>query len=145
MWTEPDDGAIRDLLGEIRTIAVVGLSPDPLRPSNGVYRYLRSATGYELYPVNPMIDELDGRPVYPDVSALPVVPDMVDVFRRHDQLRPVVQGAIAVGAKSVWLQQGLWDEELARDAEAAGLRVVMDRCLKVEHARLIGPARRGWG
>lgn len=137
MWTEPDDDALRELLTDTRTVAVVGVSPDPLRPSNGVYRYLSSSTGYELYPVNPMIETLDGRPAYPDLAALPVVPDMVDVFRRQDQLRGVLDQAIAVGAKSIWLQQGLWDEQLARDAEAAGMRVVMDRCLKVEHARLV--------
>jgi uncharacterized protein len=136
MWTEPDDDALRDLLRDTRTVAVVGVSPDPLRPSNGVYRYLSSATDYELYPVNPMIDRLDGLPAYPDLAALPIVPDMVDVFRRQDQLCGVLDQAIAVGAKSIWLQQGLWDEQLALDAQAAGLQVVMDRCLKVEHARL---------
>ena len=141
MWTGPDDRALRDLLSATRTVAVVGVSADPLRPSNGVYRYLSSRTDYEVYPVNPTIDELDGRRVYPDLSALPVVPDMVDVFRRQDQLRPVLDQAIAVGAKSIWLQQGLWDEQLARDAEAAGMAVVMDRCLKVDHARLIAAGR----
>jgi len=137
MWTEPDDPALRDLLRGTTTVAVVGVSPDPLRPSNEVYHYLTSASDYELYPVNPMIDQLDGSPAYPDLAALPVVPDMVDVFRRADQLRPVLDQAIAVGAKSIWLQQGLWDEQLALDAEAAGMLVVMDRCLKVEHARLL--------
>jgi uncharacterized protein len=137
MWTEPDDDALRELLLKTHTVAVVGVSPDPLRPSNEVYRYLSSATGYQLYLVNPNIGELDGRPAYPDLAALPVVPDMVDVFRRQDQLRSVLDQAVAVGAKSIWLQQGLWDEQLALDAEAAGMRVVMDRCLKVEHARLL--------
>jgi predicted CoA-binding protein len=141
MWTGPDDRALQDLLRATRTVAVVGVSADPLRPSNGVYRYLSSRTDYDLYPVNPTIDELDGRPVYPDLSALPLVPDMVDVFRRQDQLRPVLDQAIAVGARSIWLQQGLWDEQLARDAEAAGMAVVMDRCLKVDHARLIAAGR----
>ncbi len=141
MWTGPDDRALRDLLRATRTVAVVGVSADPLRPSNGVYHYLSSRTDYDLYPVNPTIDELDGRPVYPDLAALPVVPDMVDVFRRQDQLRPVLDQAIAVGAKSIWLQQGLWDEQLGRDAEAAGMAVVMDRCLKVDHARLIAAGR----
>jgi predicted CoA-binding protein len=137
VWTEPDDDALRDLLHNTRTIAVVGASADPRRPSNGVYRYLRAATDYELYPVNPTIDVLDGQPAFPSLSALPVVPDMVDVFRRSDQLRSVLDDAIGIGARSIWLQQGLWDEKLARDAEAAGLQVVMDRCLKVEYARLI--------
>jgi predicted CoA-binding protein len=138
MWAEPDDDALRELLRDTRTVAVVGVSPDPLRPSSGVYRYLSQSSDYELFPVNPMIDVLDGRPAYPDLAELPVVPDMVDVFRRSDHLRAVLDQVIAVGAKSIWLQQGLWDEQLAHDAEAAGLRVVMDRCLKVEHARLIG-------
>jgi predicted CoA-binding protein len=138
VWTEPDDDALRELLRGTRTVAVVGVSPDPLRPSNGVYRYLSQSSDYELYPVNPMIDNLDGHPAYQDLAALPVVPDIVDVFRRHDHLRAVLDQAIAVGTKCIWLQQGLWDEPLAHDAEAAGLRVVMDRCLKVEHARLIG-------
>jgi predicted CoA-binding protein len=137
MWTEPDDDALRRLLHATNTVAVVGVSPDPLRPSNEVYHYLRSASDYRLYPVNPMIDQLDGSPVYPDLAALPVVPDLVDVFRRADQLRSVLDQAIAVGAKSIWLQQGLFDEQLALDARAAGLLVVMDRCLKVEHARLL--------
>jgi predicted CoA-binding protein len=141
VWTEPDNDAVRELLRGTRTVAVVGVSPDPLRPSNGVYRYLSSSSDYELYPVNPMIDVFDGRPAYPDLAALPVVPDMVDVFRRSDHLRAVLDQAIAVGAKCIWLQQGLWDDQLAHDAEEAGLRVVMDRCLKVEHARLIGAGR----
>lgn len=141
MWTEPDDDVVRDLLRTTRTIAVVGASADPLRPSNGVYRYLKSSGDYELYPVNPTIDELDGQPAFASLSALPVVPDMVDVFRRSDQLRSVLDDAIAVGAKSIWLQQGLWDEQLAHDGQAAGLQVVMDRCLKVEHARLISAGR----
>jgi predicted CoA-binding protein len=106
-----------------------------------VYHYLRAATDYELYPVNPTIGDLDGQPAFASLSALPVVPDMVDVFRRSDQLRSVLAEAIEVGAKSIWLQQGLWDEQLARDAEAAGLQMVMDRCLKVEYARLISA---GW-
>ena len=137
-WTEPDDAELRDILHSTRTVAIVGVSPDPMRPSNEVYRYLASRSGYELYLVNPTIAELDGRPVYPELADLPVVPDMVDVFRRHDQLPSVGAEAIAVGAKTLWLQLGLWHEQVARDAHAAGLHVVMDRCLKVEHAGLLG-------
>lgn len=135
-WTEPDADAVRSILRDTNSVAVVGVSPNPARPSNDVYDYLAKATEYHLYLVNPMITELDGRPVYPSLRDLPVVPDMVDVFRRQDQLRSVLDDAIAVGAKTLWLQQGLWDEQLARDAQAAGMRVVMDRCLKVEHAHL---------
>jgi predicted CoA-binding protein len=140
MWNEPDDDTVRNLLGDTRTVAVVGVSPDPLRPSNDVYRYLSKATDYRLLLVNPTIGELDGQPVYPSLRSLPVVPDMVDVFRRQDKLRPVLDDAIAVGARSIWLQLGLWDDQLALDAEAAGMRVVMDRCLKIEYARLIARA-----
>jgi predicted CoA-binding protein len=136
-WTAPDDAAVRDLLRDTRTVAIVGVSADPMRPSHEVYRYLATSTDYELYLVNPTITELDGRLVYPTLSALPVVPDLVDVFRRQDQLRFVLDDVLGVGAKAIWLQQGLWDEQLARDAEAAGMRVVMDRCLKVEHAALL--------
>lgn len=135
-WTEPDAAALRSILRDTKSIAIVGVSPNPTRPSNDVYDYLASASDYQLYLVNPTITELDGRRVYPSLRDLPVVPDLVDVFRRQDHLRSVLDDAIAVGAKILWLQQGLWDEQLARDAQAAGMRVVMDRCLKVEHARL---------
>ena len=87
--------------------------------------------------MNPTISEVDGTAVYPSLADLPVVPDLVDVFRRHEFLPSVLQETIDVGAKTLWLQQGLWHEQVARDGEAAGLQVVMDRCLKVDHARLL--------
>jgi uncharacterized protein len=126
------------ILRETRTVAIVGVSHDPLRPSYGVWQYLKSATDYELYLVNPTINEIDGTPVYPSLADLPVVPDLVDVFRRHEHLPGVLEDTIKVGAKVLWLQVGLWHEQVARDGEAAGLHVVMDRCLKVDHARLLG-------
>jgi len=129
---------IERILRETRSVAVVGVSADPMRPSHGVWRYLKSATDYELYLVNPTLREIDGDTVYPSLADLPVVPDMVDVFRRREHLHSVLNEAIAVGAKTLWLQQGLWDDDVARDGAAAGLQVVMDRCLKVDHARLIG-------
>ena len=125
-------------LRETRSVAIVGASSDPLRPSYGVWQYLKSASDYELYLVNPTIGEVDGTPVYPSLADLPVVPDLVDVFRRHEYLPAVLQDTIEVGAKTLWLQSGLSHEKVARDGEAAGLQVVMDRCLKVEHARLLG-------
>ena len=97
-----------------------------------------SASDYELYLVNPTISEVDGTPVHPSLADLPVVPDLVDVFRRRDHLPSVLADTIAVGAKTLWLQQGLSHDQVARDGEAAGLQVVMDRCLKVDHARLLG-------
>jgi uncharacterized protein len=130
--------AIARILRETRSVAIVGASSDPLRPSYGVWQYLKSASDYELYLVNPTIGEVDGTPVYPSLADLPVVPDLVDVFRRHGYLPAVLQDAIKVGAKTLWLQSGLSHAQVGRDGEAAGLQVVMDRCLKVEHARLFG-------
>ena len=129
---------IERILRETRSVAIVGVSADPMRPSHGVWRYLKSATDYELYLVNPTVNEIEGDTVYSSLADLPVVPDMVDVFRRREHLHSVLDEAIAVGAKTLWLQQGLRDDDVARDGAAAGLQVVMDRCLKVDHARLLG-------
>ncbi|MFL6085409.1 MAG: CoA-binding protein [Mycobacterium sp.] len=129
---------IEQILRATRTVAIVGVSDNPLRPSYGVWQYLKSASDYALYLVNPTINEVDGTPVYPSLADLPVVPDLVDVFRRYEYLPAVLADTINVGARTLWLQQGLWHEEVARDGEAAGLQVVMDRCLKVDHARLLG-------
>ncbi len=131
---QPD---IDRILRETRTVAIVGASASPSRASYSVWRYLKSASDYALYLVNPTIGDVDGTPTYPDLAALPVVPDLVDVFRRSEYLASVLAEAIGVGAKTLWLQSGLWDERVARDGDAAGLQVVMDRCLKVEHARLL--------
>lgn len=127
------------LLRETRTVAVVGASANPSRPSYGVYRYLREYTDFELYPVNPTITEIDGEPVYPSLAELPVVPDLVDVFRRYDDLPSVLAEVLALPTlpKTLWLQQGLFHEQVGREAQAAGLQVVMDRCLKVDHAQLL--------
>jgi len=134
----PDPAALRRILTETRSVAIVGVSANAARPSHGVFRYLRAHTPYRLFLVNPTIDELDGLPVYPTLADLPEPPDLVDVFRRREELPAVAAEAIAAGARTLWLQQGLWDEQVARDAEAAGLTVVMDRCLKVDHATLCG-------
>jgi uncharacterized protein len=128
---------LEQILRETRTVAIVGASANPMRASHDIWTYLKSASDYELYLVNPTINEVEGTPVYPSLADLPVVPDLVDVFRRHEHLPAVLADTIAVGAKVLWLQLGLWDEQVARDGEAAGLRVVMDRCLKIDHARLL--------
>ncbi|BBW99299.1 CoA-binding protein [Mycolicibacterium moriokaense] len=125
------------ILRDTKSVAIVGVSNDPMRPSHGVWQYLRAASDYTLYLVNPTVSEIDGTPVYPSLADLPVVPDMVDVFRRREHLRSVLNDTIAIGAKTLWLQQGLWDDDIARDGAAAGLQVVMDRCLKVDHANLL--------
>ncbi|MGZ8748608.1 MAG: CoA-binding protein [Mycobacterium sp.] len=129
---------IERILRETKSVAIVGVSADPMRPSHGVWQYLKSASDYELFLVNPTISEIDGDVVYPSLADLPVIPDMVDVFRRREHLRSVLSETIEIGAKTLWLQQGLADDDVARDGEAAGLQVVMDRCLKVDHARLLG-------
>ena len=128
---------IEQILRQTRTVAIVGASANPSRASHDVWSYLKSASTYELYLVNPTISEIEGTPVYPSLADLPVVPDLVDVFRRHEYLPAVLEDTIKVGAKVLWLQLGLWHEQVARDGDAAGLQVVMDRCLKVDHARMI--------
>ncbi|BBY80942.1 CoA-binding protein [Mycolicibacterium pulveris] len=128
---------LEEILRNTRTVAIVGASANPARASHEVWTYLKSASDYELYLVNPTITQVDGTPVYPSLADLPVVPDLVDVFRRREHLASVLDDAVAVGAKVLWLQLGLRDEQVARDGVAAGLQVVMDRCLKVEHARLL--------
>ncbi len=120
-----------------RTVALVGVSANPLRSSNFVAAYL-VRTNLEMFPVNPMYDEILGLPTYPSLADLPVVPDIVDVFRRRDELPGVVEEAIAIGAKVVWFQLGLRHDEAAARAIEAGLTVVQDRCLKIEHARFSG-------
>lgn len=137
-WTNPDSSELEKILREVRTVAVVGASSNRARPSNEVLQYLKRASHFDLYPVNPTITAIDGAPVYPSLAELPIVPDLVDVFRRSAELPAVLADVLAmpVRPKVLWLQQGLWDEHLAERAEAAGIRVVMDRCLKVDYARL---------
>lgn len=129
---------LEQILRETRTVAIVGASPNPHRASHEIWTYLKAAADYGLYLVNPTVSEIEGTAVYPSLAALPVIPDLVDVFRRREHLPAVLAETVAVGAKVLWLQQGLWDEQVARDGEAAGLQVVMDRCIKVDHARLLG-------
>ncbi|WP_454787647.1 CoA-binding protein [Mycolicibacterium lutetiense] len=126
---------VQRVLRETRSVAIVGASANPARASHEVWTYLKSATAYTLYLVNPTITEVDGTPVYPSLAALPEVPDLVDVFRRHDEIPHVLADAIAVGAKTLWLQLGLRHDQVARDGAAAGLTVIQDLCLKVEYAR----------
>jgi predicted CoA-binding protein len=118
-------------------VALVGVSANPIRSSNFVASYL-IRTDFVTYPVNPMYDEVLGMKCYPSLADLPETPDIVDIFRREDQIPGVVEEAIAVGAKVVWFQLGLRHDEAARMALDAGLGVVQDRCLKIEHARFAG-------
>ncbi|WP_249051576.1 CoA-binding protein [Cellulomonas fimi] len=137
-WTGPSAPARLALLRRTQSIAIVGASSNPARASYFVATYLLSSSPYDVYFVNPRADRILGQPVYPSLDALPVVPDLVDVFRRHDDLPAVLDETLAVGAKSLWLQLGSWHEDVARRGEAAGLTVVMDRCVKIEHARFHG-------
>ena len=138
-WENPTPGERQRILRETRTVAMVGASPNPARASNFVATYLLSSTSYEVWFVNPNATEILGRPVFPSLAELPGVPDLVDVFRRTEDLPSVLDDVLALeGVRTFWLQFGLYDEELARKAEAAGLQVVMDHCLKVEHARFHG-------
>ena len=133
MALPPSDAADR-ILESARTIAVVGLSPDPRRPSHGVARYLQRA-GYRIIPVNPNIDEVLGERAYPSLRALPDPVDVVDIFRRSVFVGPIVDDAIAIRAPAVWLQDGVIDQLAAERARAAGLDVVMDDCMMRRHAQ----------
>lgn len=137
MTANPSDAEITRLLHEYRRIAVVGLSDKPNRPSHGVAAYMRNA-GYDVVPVNPTIDEALGIPAVSSLQDLPPPVEIVDVFRRSEDVPPVVDDAIAAGAKVIWLQLGIVNEAAAERARAAGITVVQDRCLKVEHHRLLG-------
>ncbi len=138
-WENPSATRRQQILRATRTVAVVGASPNPARASNFVATYLLASTDYDVYFVNPNATEILGRPVHKSLDALPVVPDLVDVFRRREDLPSVLDDVLTLdGVQTLWLQFGLFDEDVARRAEAAGLEVVMDRCLKVEHARFHG-------
>lgn len=128
--------SIRRILRDSKTIAVVGLSPKPQRPSHQVARYLMGA-GYTIVPVNPGQDTILGLPCYPSLKAIPTQVDMVDIFRRPEAVLPIVEDAIAIGAKFIWMQEGIVHKEAAAKAEAAGIIVIMDRCTKIDHMNLL--------
>jgi predicted CoA-binding protein len=127
---------IAEILKTARTIAVVGLSPKRYRPSYGVAEYLQRA-GYRIIPVNPHETELLGERCYPDLEAIPEAVDIVDIFRRSEFVPEIVEAAIRKGAKVIWMQEGVVHEDAARRAEAAGLDVVMDRCILKDHRRMM--------
>jgi predicted CoA-binding protein len=136
-FVNPDDREIADLLRRVRTIAVVGASPKPDRPSHGVMAFLQRR-GYRCIPVNPALagQEILGETVYPDLASIPVPVDLVDVFRNPAAAGETVDEAIATRAPAVWLQLGVINEDAAARARAAGLTVVMDRCPAIEIPRL---------
>ena len=126
---------ISEILDSARTIAVVGLSAKRSRPSHGVAEYMKRA-GYRIIPVNPLESEVLGEKCYPDLDSVPEPIDIVDIFRRSEFVPEIVEAAIRKGAKVVWMQEVVIHEDAARRAEAAGLRVVMDRCILKDHRRL---------
>lgn len=132
---------LRRILKTNHTIAVVGLSADWYRPSYFAAKYMQEH-GFRIIPVNPKYDEILGEKCYPSLKAIPEPVDIVDVFRKPDDCVPIAQDAVAIGAKVLWLQLGVVNEEAARVAESGGLEVVMDRCVKIEYARLFGGL--GW-
>jgi len=128
---------LRRILKNNHTIAVVGLSADWYRPSYFAAKYMQEH-GFRIIPVNPKYDEILGEKCYPNLKAIPEAVDIVDVFRKPDDCVPIAEDAVAIGAKVLWLQLGVVNEEAAHVAEAGGLEVVMDRCVKIEYARLFG-------
>ena len=137
-WVGPDARRRLDILRRAKTVAIVGASPNPARSSYFVATYLQQSSDYELYFVNPNATEILGQPVYRSLAELPVVPDIVDVFRKASDIPAVIDDVLAVGAPTVWVQLGIWNQEAAEYGESKGLTVVMDRCIKVEHARFHG-------
>ncbi|HZW24737.1 MAG TPA: CoA-binding protein [Gallionella sp.] len=134
-FANPSFDEIRQLLREVRSIAVLGLSPNPSRPSFGVAQGLQ-AKGYRIIPVRPLVDEVLGEKAYPDLESLPELPDIVDVFRAPEHVPEIVDSCIKLGIKRIWLQDGVIHEEAAQRARDAGIVVVMDRCMWRDCARL---------
>ncbi len=137
-WVGPSAKERLKILRAAKSVAIVGASANPARSSYFVATYLQQSSDYDLYFVNPNADEILGQKVYKSLADLPVVPDIVDVFRKASDIPSVIDDVVAVGAPTVWVQLGIWNEEAARYGEEKGLTVVMDRCIKVEHARFHG-------
>ena len=131
-----NDDELRDILGQAGTIAVVGMSSSPGKTSFRVAAYLKHA-GYHVIPVNPYSDAILGTTSYPDLETVPDPVDIVQIFRPSETVIPIVEQAVRIKAKAVWMQLGIANETAAEIARAAGIKVVMDRCMKVEHRRLI--------
>ncbi|MBM4446048.1 MAG: CoA-binding protein [Chloroflexi bacterium] len=130
-----------DILKTYRNVAIVGASSNPERPSYRVVRYLMKH-GYHVIPVNPSVQEILGKTSYPDLSSIPEKVEVVDIFRRSDEVMPIVDEAIKIGAKVVWMQEGVINEEAAAKVRDAGLLVVMDKCMRKQHMQLVRGERR---
>jgi len=132
----PPSGEVKAVLKEYKTVAVVGLSPKPERDSHKVARYLKEQ-GYDIIPVNPGQKEILGSTSYPNLKAIPFPVDIVDIFRKPEAIPPIVDDAIEIGAKVVWMQLGIANNQAAEKAREAGLQVVMSKCIKVEHMNMV--------
>ncbi len=124
-----------DILENSKTVAVVGLSPDPERPSCRVADFLKHH-GYKVIPVNPKEKQIIGETSYPNLTAIPEAVDVVDIFRRSEEVMPIIEEAIKIGAKAIWMQEGVINQSAAEKATKAGLKVVMDKCMRKELIRL---------
>ena len=127
----------REILESYRNVAIVGLSANPEKPSYTVGGYLQEQ-GYRIFPVNPREEEILGEKPYPDLTSIPEQIEVVDIFRRSEDVLPIVREAVEIGARVVWMQEGVVNEEAADFARKAGLKVVMDKCMRQEHIRLFG-------
>ena len=141
MHTNPSDAELKQLMANASTIAVVGASSNPEKASYGIMRKLQSV-GYHVIPVNPRESEVLGERAYGSLSDIPVPVDIVDVFRRSEDTPPIADEAVKIGAKALWLQSGIENEDAAKRAKAGGLTVVMDSCLGTMHAVLRVPHRK---
>ncbi|MGE3193483.1 MAG: CoA-binding protein [Microbacteriaceae bacterium] len=137
-WVGPSAKERLAILRKAKSVAIVGASPNPARSSYFVATYLQQSSDYDLYFVNPNADEILGQKVYKSLADLPVVPDIVDVFRKASDIPAVIDEVVAIGSPVIWVQLGIWNQEAAEYGESKGLTVVMDRCIKVEHARFNG-------
>ncbi len=137
-WSAPSARERLSLLKESRTVAIVGASDNPARASYFVGTYLLASTQYTVWFVNPRAETIHGQRAYAQLADLPEAPDIVDVFRKPSDLPEVLDEALDVGARTLWLQLGISDDDIAQQAHEAGLNVVMNRCLKIEHARFHG-------
>jgi hypothetical protein len=136
-WSAPTNAEVKALLEKSKNIAIVGISNKEDRASYQVAKWLQQNAHFNLFFVNPVIDEVLGQKTYASLAGIPEQIDIVDVFRKAEDCPSVLEKAIAVGAKSIWLQLGISSDEVAANGSAAGLEVVMDRCIKIDYANLI--------
>lgn len=136
-WTAPTNAEVKTLLQESKNVAIVGISNKEDRASYQVAKWLQEHSHFTLFFVNPVIDEVLGQKTYPSLADIPEQIDIVDVFRKAEDCPPVLEKAKAIGAKSIWLQLGISNDEVAAKGTEAGIKVVMDRCIKIDYANLI--------